>query len=156
MSKHAERAVARVEQLNQFVVHLNSSSEPLDQLYQAFSVRVGYLGYPYDLQAVYFVHQYPLLCVAMQSFLSLLVLFGLYASFRVAKDVYDNPEEYGAHDIPILCDLVPPRREGDSREARMFRKNLKKIQARATKRTDTLGEFQASDPDKDFDELLKK
>ena len=103
-------------------------------MYLAFGVKVGYVGYPYDLQACYFVYQNALLCVVVQSVVVSLILLTVYALFKQCQDVYENPEEYGAHDIPIIRDLVPPRREGDNRHARAFRRELKGIRAKAQTR----------------------
>ena len=87
-----------------------------------FSIDPGYIGYPYDLQAVQFTYTYPLLCLCVQTVVVGIFLASFFAFFRLIYDVCENPEDYGAYDIPCLGPFLPERREGDSREARAFRR----------------------------------
>ena len=148
------RILARVEKLNEFVQHLEASDNALDKMYLAFGVKVGYIGYPYDLQAVYFAYNNSFLCLCVQTFVVGFTLLVFYALFNCCRDVYENPHEYGAHDIPIVKDLVTPRREGDSSHARSFRRQLKSVRAKAEKRQKTLAQTQEETGEQDFDKLI--
>ena len=123
-------------------------------MYWAFGVKVGYLGYPYDLQAVHFAYNNSFLCLCVQTFVVGFTLLVVYALFNCCRDIYENPDEYGAYDIPIIQDLVTPKREGDSRHARAFRRQLKGVRAKAEKRQKTLAQTREETGEQDFDKLI--
>ena len=85
-SKFKPPTLRRLDKIYNFSLALNQTDDVLTGYH--------YMGFPYDIQTVKFVKEFPLICLFIQVIFGLLIVFGGIALVIMVRKIAKNPGQY--------------------------------------------------------------